>query len=109
VVTWKNTLNKFIMKKALIFYGLLGGAVYLYLKNKKKKKEYERRRLSLAQEDWDNRFREKTAIPEKAILINNVPIAKPEYHHVPSFNPRGHKAYMDRFLVTPERQIVSAL
>ena len=95
------------MKKALIFYGLLGGAVYLYLKNKKRKKEYERRLDAIKQDDWDNHV--LTAIPEKAILINDMPITKPEYHHVPSFNPRGHKAYMDRFLVTPERQIVSAI
>jgi len=95
------------MKKALIFYVILGGAVYLYLKNKKRKKDIERRLDIIKQEDWGNRV--KKAIPEKAILINDMPIAKPEYHHVPSFNPRGHKAYMDRFLVTPERQIVSAL
>lgn len=93
------------MKKALIFYGLLGGAVYLYLKNKKTKKRVED--IDVVEEQEVKPV--KTDIPEKAILINDMPIAKPEYNYVPSYNPRGHKAYMDRFLVTPERQIVSAL
>jgi len=93
------------MKKALIFYVILGGAVYLYLKNKKNKKNVED--IDVVEEQEVKPV--KTAIPEKAILINDMPIAKPEYNHVPSYNPRGHKAYMDRFLVTPERQIVSAL
>jgi len=93
------------MEKALIFYGLLGGAVYLYLKNKKTKKRVED--IDVIEEQEVKPI--KNHIPKKEIFINNTPITKPEYHHVPSFNPRGHKAYMDRFLVTPERQIVSAL
>lgn len=92
------------MKKALIFYGLLGGAVYLYLKNKKTKTKVED--IDIVEEQEVKPV--KTDIPEKSILINDMPIAKPEYRHVPSFNPRGHKAYMDRYVVTPTRQIISA-
>ena len=93
------------MKKALIFYVILGGGVYLYLKNKKTKTKVEG--IDVVEEQEVKPV--KTDIPLKAVLINNMPISKTEYHHVPSYNPRGHKAYMDRFLVTPERQIVSAL
>ena len=46
-------------------------------------------------------------IPKQDVILNGTNINSLEYHHKPSFNPYGHKAYMDKYLVTPERQIIS--
>ena len=91
------------MKNKLILYGLLAGAVYLLLKNKKK--PIDVKQIEVVDEEQVNNVPAKN----KDIVLNGVVINKPEYHHTPSFNPRGFKAYMDRYVVTPERQIVSAL
>ena len=45
-------------------------------------------------------------VPRQDIIFNGTNINSSEYHHEPSFNPYGHKAYMDKYLVTPERQII---
>lgn len=91
------------MKNNIILYGILAGVVYLLLKNKKKPVEVKD--IDVVDEE------QVTDVPTKKgdVVLNGVSINKTKYHHTPSFNPRGHKAYMDRYLVTPERQIVSAI
>lgn len=48
-------------------------------------------------------------IPKQDVILNGANINRGEYNDNPSFNPYSpHKAYMDRFIATPTRQIISA-
>ena len=116
------------MKKTLI-YGAIGGvALYIYLQLQKKKKA-----VTTETKPSSNN---KTTMPTKGVVVKEEPKTPPAPQVEPEvikpkprvfikpplptyekpidrsfnpygFNPYGTKAYMDRFLVTPQRQIIS--
>lgn len=94
------------MKNKLILYGLLAGAVYLLLKNKKKPVDVKEIEV-VEEEVVEPKKEQPVAMPTQTSdpVISNIPVARPSYMSS-GFNA---KAYMDRYVVTPERQIISAI
>jgi hypothetical protein len=90
------------MGKKVILLALIGGAVFFILKNKKNNL------LSIESSKEDNKLSKENNTDKSVLDLESIPVQRPIFQ-TPNFNPYGAKSYMDKYLVTPERQIISVL